>query len=180
MGKKFFTSDTHFGHNNIIKYENRPFTTVEEMDEALIKNWNSVVDENDEVYILGDFSFHKDPEKTLGILQQLNGRKYLILGNHDRQILKNRKLKEQFMWIKDYHRLKIDGYNLVLFHYPIQVWDCRHHGAIHLYGHVHSNAHNHSMEYDIPYSYNVGADVNDFTPICLDDILIGLYKKWGI
>lgn len=176
MSRKFFISDLHFGHNNILKYENRPFKNVEEMDRALIRNWNAVVGKNDEVYILGDVSFHKDPDKTLNILRQLNGRKYLVLGNHDKQILKERKLREQFEWIRDYYKLTLNNVAIVMFHYPIQVWDCRHHGAIHLYGHVHSNISNHVMEYDIPNSYNVGADVNNYTPISLEEIMAKLNK----
>ena len=171
MSKKFFISDLHFGHHNILRYESRPFKNVDEMDEALIKNWNSVVGDNDEVYILGDVSFHRDPEDTFNILRQLNGRKYLILGNHDKQILKDSKLKEQFVWVKDYYKLTVNHTMLVMFHYPIQVWDCRHHGAIHLYGHVHSNVSNHAMQYDIKNSYNVCADVNNYTPISLEEII---------
>lgn len=171
MSKKFFISDLHFGHQNILKYENRPFSTVEQMDKQLIRNWNSVVGNNDEVYILGDVSFHKDPRKTLNILKQLHGRKFLVLGNHDREILKNPKLKEQFEWVRDYYKLHYKGKKLILFHFPIQVWDERHHNAIHLYGHIHSNVGKHVMEYDIPNSYNVGADVNKYTPISFEEVL---------
>ena len=171
MSRKFFTSDLHFGHTNILKYENRPFKNTDEMDKALIKNWNKVVDKNDEVYILGDFSFHRDEEKTLKILQQLNGRKYLICGNHDNSIFTSHRVRAQFVWLRPYYKLKVNGIDVVLFHYPIQVWDCRHHGAIHLYGHIHSNLGNHAMQYEIPNSYNVGVDVNNYTPISFEEIL---------
>ena len=166
---KFFISDTHFSHNNIIKYENRPFTSVEEMNETMINNWNSKVKYNDEVYILGDFIFD-NKENALDIIDKLNGRKYMIRGNHDR-ILKYEEVANKFEWIKDYFVLKYNKMKFVLFHYPIQVWDCQHHGSIHLYGHVHSNIGDHRMEYDIPNSYNVGVDVNKFTPISIDEIL---------
>lgn len=171
MSRKFFTSDLHFGHNNILKYENRPFKDINEMDNQLIRNWNAVVGKNDEVYILGDVSFHKDPHKTLNILRKLNGRKYLILGNHDKQIIKDSKLREQFEWVQDYSKITIDGIKVVMFHFPIQVWDERHHNAIHLYGHIHSNVGKHIMEYDIPNSYNVGIDVNNYTPVSFEEIL---------
>lgn len=176
MSKKFFTSDLHFGHHNILKYENRPYKDTDEMDRDIIRKWNGVVGKNDEVYILGDVSFHKDPDKTYRILKQLNGRKYLILGNHDKQILKTPKLREQFIWVRDYYKLTLSNCTLVMFHYPIQVWDCQHHGAIHLYGHIHSNIGSHVMKYDIPNSYNVGADVHNYTPVNLDEILQDLTK----
>lgn len=82
MEKTFFIADTHFGHNAIIDYENRPFSCAEEMDEAIIRNWNSVVSYEDRIFVVGDFSAY-DREKTADICRRLNGRKYLIMGNHD-------------------------------------------------------------------------------------------------
>ena len=84
MVKRYIISDMHFGHGNVIKYENRPFADAAEMDSVIIENWNNVVKVDDLVYVLGDVSFYPK-EKTLEIIQQLNGRKLLILGNHDRQ-----------------------------------------------------------------------------------------------
>jgi calcineurin-like phosphoesterase family protein len=170
--KRFFISDTHFSHTNIIKYENRPFKNVQEMDNQMIKNWNNKVSTKDEVYILGDFAF-ADINRVSEIANQLNGTKFLIKGNHDKNIPYN-----CFGWVKDYHMLRVDGLKIALFHYPIQVWDCKHHNSLHFYGHIHSNLGNHTMEYDIPNSYNVGADVNNFTPIELYEILDKLgYKE---
>lgn len=83
----FFIADTHFGHKAIIDYENRPYHSVEEMDEALIANWNSVVKKQDKVYLLGDLSFYPDKE-TEKIVRRLSGTKYLILGNHDKTNVK--------------------------------------------------------------------------------------------
>lgn len=82
---KYFTSDLHFGHKNIIKYEDRPFSSVEEMDEFLIYKWNSKVGKNDEVYILGDFGFVSGTRAN-ELLDRLNGKKFLIKGNHDSMI----------------------------------------------------------------------------------------------
>lgn len=76
-------SDTHFGHANIIGYENRPFESLSQMDNILIKNWNSVVKKNDVIYHLGDFAFHYDEQKLKDLLSKLNGHKVLIIGNHD-------------------------------------------------------------------------------------------------
>lgn len=80
--KYFFIADTHFGHNNVISYENRPFENVEEMNAALINNWNKVVKNGHEVFVLGDFSFCWK-ERTEEIISRLNGYKTLIIGNHD-------------------------------------------------------------------------------------------------
>ena len=128
----YFISDTHFYHEKIIEYVNRPFKDVEEMNNTLIDNWNKRIEPKDEVYILGDFSFG-NKEQTLDLLDKLNGRKYLIKGNHDR-VIKDKEVASRFEWIKDYHMLKYKKYKFVLFHYPLMVWDCQHYGAIHLYG----------------------------------------------
>lgn len=84
MAKVFFIADTHFGGENIRRYENRPFETTIEMNEKLIENWNSVVAEEDTVYVLGDFSDYAESTKDAEILQRLNGMKVLVMGNHDR------------------------------------------------------------------------------------------------
>ena len=83
MAKDFFVADTHFGGENIIRYENRPFANAAEMDEKLIENWNRIVSEEDTVYVLGDFSDYADVKKETEILAQLNGTKILVMGNHD-------------------------------------------------------------------------------------------------
>lgn len=80
--RTFFTADLHFGHKNIIAYENRPFPNVQTMDEELIKRYNAVVGKNDRVFILGDFSFY-GKEKSTMLCQRLNGIKILVMGNHD-------------------------------------------------------------------------------------------------
>lgn len=177
MCKIFFISDLHFGHGNIIKYENRPFKSIKEMDEQMILNWNNTVTPNDRVYILGDFCFGSKYD-ALSILDRLNGEKFIIRGNHD-HVLSDKEVYNRFKWVKDYYVLKHNGLKIVLFHYPIQVFDCQHHGAIHLYGHIHSDKENHHpMVCSIKNAYNVGADVNNFRPISLEEILIKLnYNK---
>ena len=82
----YYIADTHFGHDNIRKLSNRLFNTIEEMDKAIIDNWNSIVTDNDDVYILGDFSYKS--EDKIVYLKQLKGRKHLIVGNHDGKLLK--------------------------------------------------------------------------------------------
>ena len=132
----FFIGDTHFGHSNIIRYDGRPFSSVDEMNEALIANWNRVVRDRDTVYHLGDVSMLR-PEKTRAILDRLNGKICLIRGNHERAA-EDKLCRDRFEWIKDYHFLSLNGgIQIALFHYALRVWNKAHHGAWHLYGHSH-------------------------------------------
>lgn len=135
----FFSSDLHLGHANILKYqsETRPFSSIEEMDEHIIQVWNNTVKPNDEVYILGDLSFHK-LNKTVEILNRLSGKNfYLIAGNHDYKLLKHEEFCEKFSWIKIYNEEKICGENFVMMHYPISSWNRKHWGSHHIHGHCH-------------------------------------------
>ena len=160
----FVTSDLHFGHINIIKYENRPYGGVEEMDGGLIKNWNGVVGKDDLVYILGDFSWYNG-EKTNEILEQLNGKKILIIGNHDERFLKDKKFnKDLFEEICYYKQFKHNKKVYVLFHYPIAEHNGKMHGYIHLYGHIHST--DPELEKELGFlCHNVGVDRNNYTPV---------------
>lgn len=80
--KTYFIADTHFGHEDIIAYEKRPFQSIEEMDQTMMDRWNKVVGKEDEIFVLGDFSFY-NKEKTIEICKRLNGTKILIMGNHE-------------------------------------------------------------------------------------------------
>ena len=155
----FFTAETHFGHANILRYCQRPFSSIEEHDAALIKNWNSVVQKDDEVYVLGDFIFAKTALEVESIAGRLNGRKYLIRGNHDRVNI----CESSFIWIKDYHELGANTLRWVLSHYPFSEWNGFHrkNKAVHLHGHVH----NHDMDPPRDRRINVGVDLHGFTPI---------------
>ena len=168
---KYYIADIHFGHKNILKFENRPFKTVEEMDEEYIKRWNNKVKKGDEIYILGDLSFRKGKETT-EILKRLNGMKFLIRGNHDHLFLDDEEFDQSlFRWVKDTTMIKDGDHRISLFHYPIQVWNEQHHGSLHFYGHVHSNSGTiHPMKYEIPNSFNVGIDVIQ-EPMTKDEIL---------
>lgn len=162
--KMYVTSDLHFGHKNIIKYENRPFLNIEEMDNAIINLWNKTIDSDDIVYVLGDFSWYKG-EKTNEILKELKGNKILIIGNHDKNFFEDKKFdRNLFQEICYYKELKINKTKIVLFHYPIIDWNGKNNGSIHLYGHVHSMRNN-DTEYmnkmQKNYNcFNVGIDVH--------------------
>jgi calcineurin-like phosphoesterase family protein len=106
------------------------------MDECIISDWNEQVKNTDEVYILGDMFFYK-ATKAEYILSCLNGIKYLVLGNHDDVITKNKNLRDHFNWVKHYHEETIDGIKVCMMHYPIYEWNGMHRGSFHLYGHVH-------------------------------------------
>ena len=171
-----FTSDLHFGHKNIIKYDNRPFETIEEMDVELIKRWNNKVNKNDTVYILGDISWYND-QKTVEIYSQLNGVKRLINGNHDRI---HGKVKNCFETIKDYDEIKVDNITIIVSHYPIHMYNHHYHGAIMLYGHVHNSHEDNFVQQfadqlnklDCPCNmYNVGCMHWNYEPVTLDEIL---------
>jgi len=228
----FFTSDTHFGHNNIIKYCNRPFMskheqavvdaqiaffesaagkcyldqkekarelgedfprepeevkecrklrisqeTVEKHDETIIANWNSVVPENGVVFHLGDFCWGRDRGPILDLINRLNGRIYLVKGNHDHS---TNLYQDKMGWIKDYFLLKVkdddasDGVRKVcLMHFAMRVWDASHYGSYHLYGHSHG-----TLEEDPDaLSMDVGVDVWGFSPISYNDVAKYLNKK---
>lgn len=130
--KTFFTSDTHFGHTNIVKHCHRPFLSIEEHDETLIQNWNLVVQPQDTVFHLGDFTWHND---AAPILARLNGKIHFILGNHDRAV---RRCIPPLIWIKDVREVSVDGQSIWLSHYSHRVWPHSHHGAWHFYGHSHN------------------------------------------
>jgi calcineurin-like phosphoesterase family protein len=174
MKNTYFISDPHFGHKNIIKYANRPFTSVDEMDETIIKNWNGMIGKTDEVYILGDVSL-TNSERTNEILNRLNGRLYLIKGNHEKSVMSSKENRDRFEWIRDYYELKYE-YNgkrnmIVMCHYAMRVWNKSHHGAYHLYGHSHD-----SLEYEQwGKSMDVGIDsaariFGEYRPFTFDEI----------
>lgn len=157
----YVTSDLHFGHKNIIKYENRPFNNIEEMDKTIIDLWNKTINDKDLIYILGDFSWYKG-EKTNEILKTLKGNKMLIIGNHDKNFLEDKKFnKDLFQEICYYKELKVNKQKIILFHYPIIDWNGKNNGSIHLYGHVHTMINKDTEYMKKEYNcFNVGIDVH--------------------
>lgn len=155
----YFTSDTHFGHANIIRYCNRPFRDVTEMNEALIERWNGRVRPGDTIFHLGDFGFGSQ-QNLQAVLDRLQGDKHFILGNHDKT---GRTLKG---WgsVQHYRELSLEGARLVLFHYGARVWNGSHHGSLMLYGHSHGTLPGDSQSLD------VGTDCWEYTPVTLEQI----------
>lgn len=168
---KFYTSDLHLDHKNIIKYESRPFPDIDQMNETIIANWNRRVSPSDEIYVLSDFAFCGGARAN-ALLERLNGTKFLIKGNHD-SFLKDRDFdKSKFSWIREYSHIDDGGKTVILFHYPIAVWDRKHYGSIHLYGHIHSNKGvHHPLVERLDNAFNVGVDVNEFMPKTLNELI---------
>ena len=187
----FYISDLHLGHENALRFDNRPFGSLDEQNLMMIRNWNRVVTKGDTVYVLGDFSW-KDADGML-FLNNTNGRKVLIRGNHDRSM----NILMCFDDVQDYLEIKEGGANIVLSHYPIAHWKNADYGAIHMYGHIHQSRDSRpfeqyvkmmrsrtdertgqSLEYK---AYNVGCMLPymDYTPRTLGEIIRGDRKYYG-
>ena len=182
--KIFFTSDLHFGHENVIRFDNRPFNTVEEMDEEMIKRWNTKVGKGDIVYVLGDFIWKAATNEAVSVIRRLNGQIILIKGNHDR-FLHNAAAKKALAGIKDYDDICVtleDGTTrrCILSHYFVPFYNGHRYQAIHLHGHSHLTEEAaeesrittelNEKGYDLKI-YNVGCMYWNYTPVTLDEIL---------
>ena len=163
----YLIADPHFNHKNIIKYCDRPFSSVDEMNQVLIKNWNNTVKKEDRIFVLGDFCL-SGKDKIIEIGRQLKGRKTLILGNHDSASIKTY-YEAGFEMVSKYP-IFLKGF--LLSHEPIP--DCR---FINIHGHIHNKS---IEEIDYLYLdkmpelkelyYNVGVDTNNFRPVSFKDI----------
>lgn len=171
----WFTADLHLGHRNVIRYSKRPFKDVEEMDEALVTNWNDVVRPGDSVYVVGDFSFHRR-EQSKQLFQRLAGQKFLVRGNHD----KEDKVNALFGWVKDLYTVKVPDpdapggtQRIVLCHYALRVWDRAHYGTWSAFGHSHGTLP------DDPRlrSTDVGVDPNGYFPVSYDQLKAKMREK---
>ncbi len=163
MKKVFFIADTHFGHKEIIGFENRPFENVEEMNEILIQNWNKTVSENDEIFILGDFAFG-EKEEIQKYISALNGYKILILGNHDRVY--------PLSWWKETGIEEVIQYPVIyrewfiLSHEPLYI--NKNMPYANIFGHVHGNP----LYTDVSeQSFCVSAERINYTPLDFEEML---------
>ena len=161
----YFTSDTHFGHTNILKHDNRPWTTIDEHDQALIDNWNRVVQPGSVVYHLGDVAWHKQGARLDYILSSLHGTLILIKGNHDRS---NKHVLKHSRWSKvcEYEEITVGDQKIILFHYRMVVWNQSHYGSWALHGHSHGS---------LPVNYqaktiDVGTMCWGYTPISFSQV----------
>lgn len=154
----FFTADLHLDHFNIIKFCNRPFFSVDEMNDTIVENWNSRVKQNDIVYLLGDVIWGQN----FTDFNKLNGKIHLIYGNHDRMsIIK----KMKFESVRHYDEIEINKQRIVMFHYPMIDWNAKFHGSWHLYGHCHG-----TNKIKIEKSCDVGLDCWNYFPVSFDEL----------
>ncbi len=178
----YFTADLHLGHKSIIQLSNRPFSTIEEMDATLIKNWNRKVKGNDTVYILGDLIYKSDnPEYYL---KQLKGKKILLIGNHDKGWLSKINVENYFIKTALMLEENINGKIITLCHYPMLEWrnsrkDGSKKGYL-IHGHTHNRQNpNHLQILNNPYTLNAGVDVNNFEPVTFLELVDNNLKLKG-
>lgn len=184
MGEIRFTGDLHFGHENVIAFDNRPFKTVEEMDEELIRRWNNKVDKGDLTYVLGDMIWKARNDDAPSIINRLNGQIILIKGNHDR-FLHNAKAKAALAGIKDYDDICVTlkdstQKRVILDHFFKPMYNGHRHQAIHLHAHSHFTD---EADFEVDFAaylnsigcrnviYNVGCMYWNYEPVSLDEIL---------
>jgi len=170
--KIWFTSDTHFHHTNILRFCNRPFKDINEMNATIIRNWTNCISEDDYVFHLGDFAFCSNGAlKALD--EQLTGHIIILKGNHDEKTFKHLPKFKHIEYIAYQMLITVEGQRIYLNHYPFLCYGgvYRNNPTWQLFGHVHSNKQD-NVGKDIsrlnmlfPYQYDVGVDNNDFTPV---------------
>lgn len=160
--KRYLIADLHFGHANVIEYEHRPFDSAQEMDETLIKLWNSIVKSDDLVYVLGDFTLSRRMEIIKYLVKQLNGRKILIMGNHDTR--KPKDYIECGFEVATRKPMMVEP-GVILMHEPFEDETLIVPNYIYFFGHVHNK---HSLMDEYPNCKCVSVERVDYKPIDLD------------
>lgn len=167
----YYIGDTHFGHKSVITFDNRPFKNVEEMDRVIIQRWNSRVQKKDNIYIVGDFAFRSEhPEEWY--LEQLKGRKYLIIGNHDNKLLKNEKAMGYFEDVDKMMHVADNGHQICICHFPLAEWNGFYKGSYHIYGHIH-NSRQDTWEFmkTRQRAYNAGCMFHNYAPVTFRELM---------
>ena len=158
MSNIFFTADTHFGHENIINYCDRPFDSLAQMNSEMIGRWNVIVKPNDEIYHLGDFAFVNKVD-VHKLLETLNGRKHLCIGSHDKGI---RQYSKHFEKIAESFEIRIGKQYIFMSHYLHKTWPKSHYNSWHLFGHSHGGMNSYAEKEGK--LLDVGVDSHDFYP----------------
>ena len=172
----YFTADLHLGHKAIIDYCNRPFGDVSEMNQTLIRNWNSRVTNDDHVYIVGDLYYGgRDAagvDEAIATTKKLNGILHLVAGNHDFPYLKNMEYHYLFADVDQIRYLKHEGENIFLCHYPMAEWSGYYRGSWHIYGHVHNDKESKAFQYmrTLDKSLNAGVDICSYMPVTFEEL----------
>lgn len=165
----FAIADMHFDHRNIIKYDNRPFADVGEMNAAMIENWNNTVKSGDTVYHIGDFVMSFKHERIMYFCTKLNGNIVFIRGNHDG--LLDKVLPGMLVDVK---MVKYNHRKFWLSHYQHAEWPEKHRGAIHLFGHSHGR-----QTHNFDNAFDMCANSINYTPMNLDEIIWTVDSKLG-
>ena len=166
-----YTSDLHFGHKNVMLFDHRPFADVEEMDAFIMQCWNSRVQSDDMVYILGDFC-HKSPKTPDWYLKRLKGHKTLIIGNHDGKLLKNQRAMSYFDRVEIMMEIEDGENHLCLCHYPIAEWNGYFRKSWHIYGHIHNKkAETYEIMKTKERALNAGCMINNYAPASLNELI---------
>lgn len=170
----YYIGDMHLGHKKVIEYDNRPFETVEEMDAALIENWNKVVNEDDHVYIIGDFIYRSSHIASY-YLKQLKGHKHLIIGNHDLKTIEDEEACSYFDSIERLGYVKDGDADVVMCHYPIAEWNGKRrkkNASYHVYSHIHSRKdETYGFMRHQRNAFNAGCMINHFAPVSLQELI---------
>jgi len=162
----FFTSDEHYFHKNVIKYSNRPFSSVEEMNGTLINNNNNVVNKNDVVIHCGDFSFASKEKTFREIVSRLNGRHIFLKGDHDKWLGNDKNYS--YIWKK-----KIGDITIFACHYCMKTWWLSHYNSWNLFGHSHGHL---NLE-GCGKQWDVGVDNNNYSPVSIDQLREIMYNR---
>ena len=173
----YFISDTHFNHDKDFIYKPRGFNSIEESNNTIISNWNNIVTDEDEVYVLGDFILGDDEDFIRHTVLNLNGKINLVLGNHDTE-KKVRLYNLLGITTKHADMIKIDKHNtFYLCHYLIIVttFTGRKRKTKALFGHTHSKD---KFYEDNPFMYNVTCDAHNCTPVSVDTIKQNILDKF--
>jgi len=168
----YFIADMHFGHENVIRLNKRPFSSVEEMDNTIIQNWNAIVRDTDTVYIIGDV-WYRGKRNAVDYMRKLKGVKHLIRGNHDVKALKNPAFVNCFDSIQDIADIIVGNERVILCHYPMLEWNGYYRESLHIHGHIHNNRQG-VFEYLRTESraLNAGVDITGFKPVTLEELKV--------
>lgn len=167
----YFTSDLHLGHRNILRLCNRPFSSIEEMDEVLMDNWNQKVHRDDTVYIMGDLMFRNE-KPAEWYLDRLKGKKHLFVGNHDGRWMKTVDLNKYFESVSMMGTFSDGQHKITGCHYPMMTWPSVGKNGYMVFGHIHANT-------DAAYwplisastqMLNAGVDINGFAPVSFEEM----------
>lgn len=179
MSRVFYTSDLHLGHENILWLGyGRPFKSIQDHDDELICRWNEKVGPDDCVYVLGDFSY-RSAVAVHQYLEQLEGHKHLVVGNHDSKWMKNERALAHFASVRDSLNATIDGRHLYLSHAPVKPKPPH---AVMVYGHIHADKPEEAWPYlsdlgERGLALNASVDINNYEPVTFEE-LVENNRRW--